>query len=66
MMDARDFVALTLMASGGHIQGKTKLQKLVYFTGALTGMLDGLGYRAHYYGPFSPTVAAGLDCSSIT
>lgn len=56
-MDARDFVALTLLAAGGHVQGKTKLQKLVYFVAVLTDTIDELGYRAHFYGPYSDEVA---------
>ena len=56
-MDLRDFVALTLLAAGGEIQGNTKLQKLVYFMGVLTEQLDELGYRAHFYGPYSDAVA---------
>lgn len=56
-MDARDFVALTLLASNGRVQGKTKLQKLVYFVGILTGSLEELGYRPHFYGPYSDDVA---------
>lgn len=56
-MDLRDFVAMTLLAAGGEIQGNTKLQKLVYFMGVLTNQLDELGYRAHFYGPYSGEVA---------
>lgn len=56
-MDLRDFVALTLLAAEGEVQGKTKLQKLVYFMGVLTDQLDELGYRAHFYGPYSDDVA---------
>lgn len=56
-MDTRDFVALTLLANGGEIHGKTKLQKLVYFVGVLTSTLKELGYRAHFYGPYSDDVA---------
>ncbi len=56
-MDIRDFVVLTLLAAGGEVQGKTKLQKLVYFIGVLTDQLDELGYRAHFYGPYSDDVA---------
>jgi len=59
-MDARDFVALTLLASGGHVQGKTKLQKLVYFVGVLTESLEELGYRPHFYGPYSDDVAYAI------
>ncbi|MGB2938473.1 MAG: hypothetical protein WBD05_09820 [Phycisphaerae bacterium] len=56
-MDATNFVLLALHAVGGEIQGKTKLQKTIYFLGVMTGHLDDLGYRAHYYGPYSDDVA---------
>jgi hypothetical protein len=48
MMDARTFVQLGLLALGGNVQGKTKLQKSMYFLGEMTGCLEELGYRAHY------------------
>jgi len=60
-MDARDFVAITLLKAGGEIRGKTKLQKLVYFVGVLTDRLDDLGYRAHFYGPYSDEVAYAVS-----
>lgn len=60
-MDARDFVAMTLLASGGHVRGKTKLQKLVYIVGILTRSLDELGYRPHFYGPYSDDVAEAVS-----
>lgn len=56
-MDTRDFVTLTLLAAGGQVHGKTKLQKLVYFLGVLTDHLEELGYRPHFYGPYSDEVA---------
>jgi uncharacterized protein YwgA len=59
-MGARDFVAMTLLASGGHVRGKTKLQKLVYIVGILTRSLEELGYRPHFYGPYSDDVAAAV------
>jgi uncharacterized protein YwgA len=61
LLDAYDFVHLVLYAAGGRIEGRTKLQKLVYFAGVLTGMLDELGYRSHYYGPYSSKVTAAID-----
>ena len=61
MMSAYDFVHLVLFASNGAIQGRTKLQKTVYFVGALTGTLPSLGYRAHYYGPYSGEVSAAVN-----
>ncbi|MBV8383897.1 MAG: hypothetical protein JOZ63_14910 [Planctomycetaceae bacterium] len=56
-MDVEDFVQLSLLAMGAEIQGKTKLQKTVYFLGLMTGCVEDLGYRAHFYGPYSDEVA---------
>ena len=60
-MEAYDFVQLTLLAMGGEIKGKTKLQKTVYFLGLMTGCLDDLGFRAHFYGPYSDDVAEAIN-----
>lgn len=60
-MKAYDFVHLVLSAVGGKLQGRTKLQKTVYFAGAITGDLCDLGYRAHFYGPYSSDVAAAIE-----
>jgi hypothetical protein len=60
-MDARDFVQLCLLAMDGGFQGKTKLQKTVYFLALMTDCLDGLGYRPHYYGPYSEDVTEAID-----
>lgn len=59
-MNIDNYLALTLLAAGGEIQGTTKLQKTVYFAGALSGDLDELGYSAHFYGPYSSEVANAL------
>src|SRR5438309_12096004 len=59
-MKTYDFVHLSLLAVGGEIRGKTKLQKTVYFLGLMTGCLDDLGYRAHFYGPYSDDVADAI------
>jgi uncharacterized protein YwgA len=56
-MNTYDFVHLVLHAMGGEIKGKTKFQKTVYFVGLLTDTVDDLGYRAHFYGPYSSEVA---------
>ena len=60
-MDARDFVAMTLLASGGHVRGKTKLQKLVYIVGILDRLLEELGYCPHFYGPYPDEVADAVS-----
>src|SRR5262245_25751540 len=59
-METRDFVLLTFLVMDGVIHGKTKLQKTVYFLGLMTGQLGGLGYRAHYFGPYSDDGAAAI------
>lgn len=56
-MNPLDFLLLALDALGGSVRGRTMMQKKVYFLGLLTGELESLGYRPHYYGPYSPTVA---------
>jgi len=60
-MNAYDFTHLSLLALGGSIEGRTKLQKTIYFLGILTENLDDLGYRAHFYGPYSDDVAAAVN-----
>ena len=60
-MSPYDFVHLCLLAMGGEIKGKTKLQKTAYFLGLLSNMIDDLGYRAHFYGPYSADVAGAAN-----
>jgi uncharacterized protein YwgA len=60
-MTTYDFVHLTFLALDGKIDGKTKLQKTVYLLGVATGREDELGYRAHFYGPYSDDVAAAVE-----
>ena len=59
-METKDFATLALLAVGGEIHGKTKLQKTVYLLGLMTDHLDDLGYRAHFYGPYSDDVAEAV------
>lgn len=60
-MNTYDFVHLALHAMGGEIKGKTKFQKSIYFLGLLTKTIDDLGYRPHFYGPYSSEVAGAAD-----
>ena len=59
-MDAKDFVTLVLLAAEGEIRGNTKLQKMVYLLGLMTNSMDDLGYRPHFYGPYSDGVAGAI------
>lgn len=57
-IDARHVVLWVLAALDGRPNGKTYLQKLCFFVG---NVLDqDLGYRAHYYGPYSDQVASEI------
>lgn len=52
-MDPIQFVLALLDASGGHLAGRTLLQKKAYFVSLLAGVDPGLSFKAHYYGPYS-------------
>lgn len=60
-MNAYDFVHMALYAMGGEIRGKTKLQKTIYFLGLLSNLDEDLGYRPHFYGPYSAEVAGAAQ-----
>lgn len=55
-MRITDAILFTYDALGGSIQGKTNLQKKMYFLGII--LQEEFGYGAHYYGPYSAEVAA--------
>ncbi len=55
-----DEILLVLLAHfGGSLQGKTLLQKRVYFLSRL--LKRDLGFEPHYYGPYSSEVETALD-----
>ncbi|HEV2135834.1 MAG TPA: hypothetical protein VGR47_16470 [Terracidiphilus sp.] len=56
-ISTQDFILLAYKAFGGKMNGKTLLQKRVYFLSVMVG--EDLGYGAHYYGPYSSEVATG-------
>lgn len=60
----RNIILLALDAFGGHIAGKTLLQKRLYFLAELIKAhgkdRPSLAYDAHYYGPYSATVASDV------
>lgn len=60
-ISAYDFVHLALYAMDGEIDGKTKLQKAIYFLGLMAKQAEELGYDAHYYGPYSGQVTRATD-----
>ena len=57
-MDPKD-AALIAIGQSGQIVGRTLLQKKLYFAAVLAE--EELGFRPHYYGPYSPEVADAID-----
>lgn len=54
-----DIILLVVKEAGKNgLQGRTLLQKKVYFLSELVGI--DLGFSAHYYGPYSDLVAGNL------
>jgi len=53
-MKPRDIVLVVLASYEGGIRGKTTLQKVCYFADVIADLQ--LGFKAHYYGPFSPMI----------
>jgi len=57
--DLRHVVLFAIEQIHGRPNGRTYLQKLCYFVQRLKGWP--LGFRAHYYGPYSDAVSAELS-----
>ncbi len=58
-MKARHLILMLLETLGGKVDSKTKLHKEIYFISLLRDR--DIGFKAHYYGPYSPEVEQGLD-----
>ena len=58
-MNLTEAILLLLRSEGESVQGRTLLQKRMYFYGVLSK--QDFGFRPHYYGPYSSRVAAELD-----
>lgn len=53
-----DLILLIIDYEGGQIEGKTFIQKIIYFISVFLD--EDYGFKPHYYGPYSPLVEAGL------
>lgn len=53
-LSTREAILLALDAAGGKVEGRTAIQKVMYFIA--TALEDDLGHQAHYYGPYSRPV----------
>ena len=59
-MHIQDQILLVIESEGENgLRGRTLLQKKLYFLSRLEGV--DLGFRPHYYGPYSSLVAENLD-----
>lgn len=59
IMSPEKLVLLIIQRAGAEgLKGKTLLQKRAYFLDKILNL--GLGFRAHYYGPYSPMLEEGL------
>jgi uncharacterized protein YwgA len=59
MLSSDDVLFAIARACDRKVVGRTMIQKIGYFIGIKAGA--DLGYHPHYYGPYSPTVAATLE-----
>jgi uncharacterized protein YwgA len=59
----REAVLLALDAAGGEVEGRTAMQKIMYFVSV--ALETDLGHRAHYYGPYSRPVELGLTQTAL-
>jgi hypothetical protein len=58
-MDINEIILFMISELKGKISSKTKIHKLCYFY-SVRSYRD-MGFRPHYYGPFSPQVEKALD-----
>lgn len=59
----REAVLLALDAAGGTVDGRTAMQKIMYFVSV--ALDSDLGHRAHYYGPYSRAVEYALTQTAL-
>src|SRR2546425_12404850 len=59
VVEATELILSVLGSSSDPIDGRTVIQKISYFSSLKIG-LD-MGYRPHFYGPYSPVLASLLE-----
>jgi uncharacterized protein len=59
-VDASDLVLLILGASKSPVRGRTVIQKTGYFTHVSVPEAKSIGFKPHFFGPYSPEIAAAL------
>ncbi len=64
-MRTSELILAIISANGNHIEGKTTIQKLAYFSALVVPVTDTLVFRPHFYGPYSAQVDSQLDKSTV-
>ena len=60
-MNVYDTITLTIYSNDGIINGRTTIQKLIYFNSIKISNVDIQTYTHYFYGPFSSEVAIALE-----
>lgn len=60
-MNVYDVAAMTIHSNGDMIEGRTAMQKLIYFNSVKIPSINMRPYTHHFYGPFSREVATALE-----
>lgn len=60
-MKKSDFVLCVISAKGGRIKGRTMLQKTCYFVSILSRGEFETDFKAHFYGPYAPSLDDTLN-----
>jgi uncharacterized protein YwgA len=56
-----DFLLCVISAKGGNVKGRTLLQKTCYFVSVLLDREREGDFKAHFYGPYSPSLDGTLN-----
>jgi len=60
-LDVYDTIALTIHSNNDIIDGRTTIQKLIYFNSIIIPTINISGYKHYFYGPFNRDVASSLE-----
>jgi uncharacterized protein len=60
-MQADDLVLLILGASKAPVRGRTVIQKTGYFAHVSVPDVKPIGFKPHFFGPYSPDIASALS-----
>lgn len=65
MTDQYEVELMGLLCAASEVKGKTRLQKLSYFLQEAEGVILGLNFRMHHYGPYSANLEAQIQSAEF-